>query len=66
MSAAWVAFARTGNPNHRGIPQWPAFTGTERSTMVFGNDTKMVNDPGKEERLALKAIRDRQAATKTA
>jgi para-nitrobenzyl esterase len=65
MSAAWVAFARTGNPNHRGIPQWPAFTGTERSTMVFGNDTKMVNDPGKEERLALKAIRDRQT-TKTA
>jgi para-nitrobenzyl esterase len=66
MSAAWVAFARTGNPNHRGIPQWPAFTGTGRSTMVFGNETKMVNDPGKEERLALKAIRDRQATRTTA
>jgi para-nitrobenzyl esterase len=66
MSAAWVAFARTGNPNHRGIPQWPAFTVTGRSTMVFGNDTKMVNDPGKEERLALKAIRDRQAKATTA
>ncbi len=61
MSAAWVAFARTGNPNHRGIPQWPAFNATERPTMVFGNETKMVNDPGREERLALKAIRDRQA-----
>jgi hypothetical protein len=34
--------------------------------MVFGNDTKMVNDPGKEERLALKAIRDRQAKATTA
>ena len=66
MSAAWVAFARTGNPAHRGIPEWPAFNGTARPTMVFGNDTKMVNDPGREERLALKAIRDRQAATKTA
>ena len=66
MSAAWVAFARTGNPNHRGIPQWPAFNVTERPTMVFGNDAKMVNDPGKEERLALKAIRDRQTTAKTA
>jgi para-nitrobenzyl esterase len=60
MSAAWVAFARSGNPNHRGIPQWPAFNSTERPTMVFGDETKMVNDPGRDERLALKAIRDRQ------
>jgi para-nitrobenzyl esterase len=66
MSAAWVAFARTGDPNHRGMPTWPAFNSTERPTMVFGDDTKMVNDPAKEERLALKAIRDRQATTKTA
>ena len=66
MSAAWVAFARTGNPNHAGIPSWPPFDAGTRATMVFGNETAMVNDPGKEERLALKAIRDRQAATKTA
>jgi len=33
---------------------------------VFGDEAKVVNDPGGEERLALKAIRDRQAATKTA
>jgi para-nitrobenzyl esterase len=63
MSAAWVAFARTGNPNHRGMPQWPAFNSNDRPTMVFGNETKMVNDPGREERLALKAIRDRQPKT---
>ena len=63
MSAAWVAFARTGNPSHRGIPQWPAFNATERPTMVFGSETKMVNDPGREERLVLKAIRDRQTKT---
>ena len=24
MSSAWVAFARTGNPNHAGIPSWAA------------------------------------------
>jgi para-nitrobenzyl esterase len=66
MSAAWVAFARTGNPSHKGIPQWPAFDSTKRPTMVFGDEAKVVNDPGGEERLALKAIRERQAATKTA
>jgi para-nitrobenzyl esterase len=66
MSAAWVAFARTGNPSHGGIPQWPAFDSMRRATMVFGNEATVVNDPGGEERLALKAIRDRQAATKTA
>jgi len=66
MSAAWVAFARTGNPSHRGLPQWPAFDGARRATMVFGDEAKVVNDPGGEERLALKAIRDRQATAKTA
>jgi para-nitrobenzyl esterase len=61
MSAAWVAFARTGNPNHRGIPQWTGFNTNQRPTMVFGPETRMVNDPGREERLALKAIRDSRA-----
>ena len=66
MSAAWVAFARGGNPNHRGIPQWTAFNPTQRATMVFGDgqDARLVHDPGREERSALKAIRDRQAATR--
>ena len=60
MSAAWVAFARTGNPNHKGIPQWTAFNGDARPTMVFGagQNAKLVNDPGHEERLALKALRE--------
>jgi para-nitrobenzyl esterase len=63
MSAAWVAFARTGTPNHRGIPQWTAFNANQRPTLVFGPETRLVNDPGREQRLALKAIRDAQAKT---
>jgi para-nitrobenzyl esterase len=59
MSAAWVAFARSGNPNHPGIPQWTAFNSTQRPTMVFSDrEARLVNDPGRDERLALKAIRD--------
>jgi para-nitrobenzyl esterase len=63
MSAAWVAFARSGNPGHAGIPAWTPFTATERSTMVFGAgpDARLVKDPGSDERLAIKAIRDAQA-----
>ena len=56
MSRAWVAFARTGNPNHKGLPNWPAFATDQRATMIFNNECKTVHDPGKEERLALAAI----------
>jgi para-nitrobenzyl esterase len=59
VSAAWVAFARTGNPNHAGLPAWKPFTAAERATMVFDRESKAVNDPYAEERRALKAIRER-------
>jgi para-nitrobenzyl esterase len=57
MSGAWAAFARSGNPNHKGLPNWPAFNTTQRATMVFDNESKVVNDPHGEERMALAAVR---------
>jgi len=33
MSAAWLAFARTGNPNNPHIPDWPAYRLAHRATM---------------------------------
>src|SRR5262249_27147474 len=58
VSAAWVAFARTGNPSHAGIPQWPAFSATQRATMLIDNDWKAVNDANREERLAMAKFTD--------
>jgi len=50
MSDAWIAFARTGNPNHRGIPTWPTYDAQRRATMVFDVKSQVVNDPRAPER----------------
>jgi para-nitrobenzyl esterase len=60
MSSAWVAFARTGNPNHSGIPQWAAFNPATWPTMVFGSRTRAENDPWGAERKAMAAARERR------
>ena len=51
MSDAWIAFARSGNPAHRGLPAWPAYDG-RRATMVLdrpgagrGGECRVVDDP---------------------
>ena len=57
MSEAWVSFARTGNPNHAGIPSWTPFDSTTRPTMVFGPQVALLADPHGEERKAMDAVR---------
>ncbi len=44
MSEAWIAFARSGNPNHAGIPQWSTYDLEDRTTMVFDVESKAVKD----------------------
>ena len=56
MSAAWIAFARTGNPNTAAIPAWPAFTVAERATMVFGGKSRVMNDFRGDERALLASL----------
>ncbi len=45
MSRAWLAFARSGDPNHGGIPQWPGYSSEDRSTMIFNNECRIARDP---------------------
>ena len=45
MSRAWVSFAKTGNPNHDGLPYWPPYTAETRATMDFNTLSKIRNDP---------------------
>jgi len=33
VSQAWINFARTGNPGHKGLPTWPAYTAGNTATM---------------------------------
>jgi len=43
------------------MPAWTPWDAEKRATMVFGaGSAKVVNDPGKDERLAIKAVRDAQ------
>jgi para-nitrobenzyl esterase len=58
VSDAWVAFARSGDPNTPKLPHWPAFDATERATMMFDNRCLVQNDPLREQRLALFAALD--------
>jgi para-nitrobenzyl esterase len=59
MSHAWVAFARSGNPGHAGLPRWDPFDATKRATMMFNTECRAVNDPYRDERLAVSETRPR-------
>jgi para-nitrobenzyl esterase len=56
VCGAWVAFAKTGNPNHSGMPKWEPFDANNRLTMIFNAESKVVPDPTRTDRLNLKAV----------
>jgi len=53
ISDTWIAFARTGNPNNPKMPHWHEFNINDRATMVINNDSKVVSDPLREQRVAM-------------
>ena len=52
-AGAWAAFARSGNPNHKGLPNWPAYSTENKSVMIFDTPSHVDKDPGAELRAQL-------------
>lgn len=45
MSAAWINFAKSGNPNVEGVlPAWEPYTAANGVTMYFDNECSIVNN----------------------
>lgn len=63
MSSAWIAFARSGDPNGAGLPTWPSFDLSRRATMIFDSQPHVVDDPRGEERRLFNQVPYVQAGT---
>ena len=48
MSHCWANFARTGNPNAEGVPEWEPFNCETMPTMIFDNECKVLNGHDKD------------------
>jgi para-nitrobenzyl esterase len=56
VMGAWVAFARTGNPNTPAMPTWPTYDTSSRSTMMIDVQSHVKSDPGGNARRALDGL----------
>jgi len=48
MSKAWIAFARTGNPNNKDLPAWESYNQQNGATMLFNNTNRLLHHHDKE------------------
>lgn len=40
LAAYWTNFAKTGNPNGDGLPEWPQFTTSQQNALLIGDDVR--------------------------
>lgn len=50
MSEALLAFARSGSPDHPGLPRWTPYSPERRETMIMDRPPRLENDPRGDER----------------
>src|SRR5699024_8840363 len=62
MSESWLAFARTGDPNNAAVPTWAPYDLDRRPVMHFDVPPEVVDDPHRDERLAMSRYDTQQAA----
>ena len=66
MAAAWVRFAKTGNPNGAGLPRWPAYRSPDYQLLDFGDATTLRSNARSPEielfQRALETMRKQQSA----
>lgn len=48
MSSYWVAFATTGDPNHKGLPKWPVYRTSDNLVMGLGDQIAVEQLPHNE------------------
>jgi len=63
MSDTWIAFARTGNPNHAGLSSWRPYDLTKRYTMSFDLPPRLVEAPQRRERRLIEQVPYTQPGT---
>jgi para-nitrobenzyl esterase len=60
VSRAWLAFATRGDPNHSELPSWEPYRLDNRRTMIFNFTCKQLDDPNREDRIAMDRTIDPQ------
>jgi para-nitrobenzyl esterase len=50
MMDFWISFAKTGNPNHGGVFNWPNYDIEKRKTIIFDTNIEVIEDPYSKER----------------
>jgi len=53
MADAWIAFARTGNPNHSALPHWEPVGAELEQSMLFDDEVRLASAADKAELSAL-------------
>ncbi|WEG12337.1 carboxylesterase/lipase family protein [Pullulanibacillus sp. KACC 23026] len=56
IQQAWIAFARSGDPNHQDLPLWEPYDLETRPTLIFNVESKLVQDPDRQSRLLSKQM----------
>ncbi len=63
VAEAFLAFARTGDPNCKALPHWEPYGLARRQTMIFDNRPRLADDPRGAERRLFEKVPFVQAGT---